>query len=197
MNRNKLRTKPISYSARCLSGVAVAFLLAGGAVSYAVNPPSDKGDAVVTGGDLSFMNAVAPGGVAEVELGQLAEKKAESSQVKAFGERMVTDHSEAGKKLGTLAEQKQVKLPAGVMPEQKQTMAKLSKLSGAEFDRAYVAAMVTAHEKDVAAFKAVAKNGTDADVKAFAAATLPTLEEHLQMINALADKMGVKPEEKR
>ncbi len=187
----------MTYSVRYLLIVVIAFLLAGGATSYAVNPPSDKGDAVVTGGDLSFMNAAAPGGMAEVELGRLAEKKAESSEVKAFGERMVTDHSKAGKKLEALAVQKHVKLPAKLMPEQKQTMAKLSKLSGSEFDRAYVAAMVTAHEKDVAAFKAVAKNGTDADVKAFAAGTLPTLEKHLQMINALADKMGVKPEEKK
>ncbi len=197
MNRNILRKKQMTPGRHYLLGVAGAFLMAGAAVSYAVNPPSDKGDAVVTGGDLVFMNAAAPGGMAEVELGQLAAKKAESSEVKAFAEKMVTDHSQAGKKLEALAAQKHVELSTKLMPEQKQTMAKLSQLSGSQFDRAYVAAMVTAHEKDVTAFQAEAKGGTDADTKAFAAGALPTLEMHLQMINVLADKMGLKPEEKK
>ncbi len=74
-------------------------------------------------------------------------------------------------------------------------MEKLTKLSGDEFDRAYVNAMIMAHENDVAAFQNVAQNGTDADVKAFAAGTLPTLEKHLQMTKAFANKMGLKTQE--
>ena len=155
-------------------------------------PPSDKGDQVVTGGDLAFMNAAAPGGMAEVEMGRLAAKQAESNEVKQFAARMIADHTKAGDELKQLAQQKKVMLPPEVSPAHKETMAKLSKLNGAEFDRAYVMAMVADHEKDVTAFAATAKGAVDADLKAYAAKTLPTLEVHLQMIRDIAAKMGDK-----
>jgi len=156
-------------------------------------PPSDKGDAVVTGGDLAFMNDAAPGGMAEVELGKLAAQKAHNAEVKSFAQKMVEDHSKAGEELKQLAAQKKVTLPTDVLPTHKEIMTKLSNLSGAEFDKEYVKAMVGAHEKDVAAFENVSKTAADADVKAFAAKTLPTLKMHLEMIKGMADKMGVKP----
>ncbi len=154
-------------------------------------PPSDKGDQVVTGGDLAFMNDAAPGGMAEVELGRLAMKQAASKDVKAFAERMIADHSKAGEELKALAQQKKVTLPPDIMPTHKEAMAKLSKLSGAEFDQEYVRAMIMDHEKDVTAFEATAKGAVDSDVKAFAEKTLPTLKMHLQMIRDIAAKMGV------
>jgi len=155
-------------------------------------PASDKGDAVVTGGDLAFMNDAAPGGMAEVELGKLAASKAQNDEVKAFAQKMVEDHSKAGEELKQLAVQKKVTLPPDVMPTHKELMDKLSKLKGADFDNEYVMAMVAAHEKDVAAFENVSKTASDADVKAFATKTLPTLKMHLEMIKGMADKMGVK-----
>lgn len=167
---------------------AIASLLATGS---AAQPPSDKGDRVVTGGDLAFMNDAAPGGLAEVELGRLAVKRATSAQVKSFAEQMIKDHSKAGEKLQELARQKKVKLSTGILPQAKQTQEKLSQLNGENFDREYVKAMVEVHEKDVAAFNAVAKNATDADVKAFAAETVPTLKHHLQMIRAIAREMNL------
>lgn len=154
---------------------------------------SDKGDAVVTGGDLDFMNNAAPGGMAEVELGKLAAAKAQNAEVKAFAQKMIEDHSRANDELKQLAAQKKVMLPPDVMPLHKQAMEKLSKLSGTDFDKEYVKEMVTAHEKDVKAFETAANTGTDADVKAFAAKTLPTLKMHLEMIKAMVDKIGVKP----
>ncbi len=160
--------------------------------SEPAKPASDKGDAVVTGGDLSFMNDAAPGGMAEVELGKMAASKAQNAEVKAFGQKMVDDHSKANDELKQIAAQKKVMLPPDVLPAHKQLMEKLSKLSGADFDKEYVAAMVEAHEKDVAAFENVSKTAADADVKAFATKTLPTLKMHLEMIKAMADKMGVK-----
>ncbi len=154
--------------------------------------PSDKGDQVVTGGDLAFMNDAAPGGMAEVEMGQMAAKQAQSIEVKRFGERMVIDHSKAGDELKQLASTKKVTLPAMVNPKHKEMMEKLSKLKGADFDHEYVTAMIADHEKDVAAFENAVKAGTDADVKAFAAKTLQTLKAHLQMIRDIASKMGHK-----
>ncbi len=155
-------------------------------------PPSDKGDQVVTGGDLAFMNDAAMGGMAEVELGRLAINQAASKEVKAFAQHMIDDHSKAGEELKQLAQGKKVMLPPDVSPTHKEVMGKLSPLKGAEFDRAYVKAMVEDHVKDVTAFEAVSKNATDADVKTFAAKTLPTLQQHLQMIRGIAAKMDVK-----
>jgi len=154
--------------------------------------PSDKGDTVVTGGDLAFLNDTAPGGMVEVELGRLAVKQASSKEVKQFAERMIADHSKAGEELKQLAQQKKVMLSPELLPAHKETMAKLSKLNGAEFDREYVKAMVADHEKDVTAFESVAKGAVDADVKAYAMKTLPTLKEHLQMIRGIESKMDKK-----
>lgn len=155
-------------------------------------PPSDQGDAVVTGGDLAFVKEAAAGSMAEVELGKLAVKQAASADVKQFGEKMIEDHSKALEEIKQLASQKKVPPPPDVMPKQKETMEKLAKLNGADFDREYVRAMVEAHEKDVTAFEAVSKTATDADVKAFAAKTLPTLKTHLEIIKKIAEKMDVK-----
>ena len=160
--------------------------------SEPAKPASDKGDSVVTGGDLAFMNDAAPGNMAEVELGKMAASKAQNPEVKAFGQKMVEDHTKANDELKQIAAQKKVMLPPDVLPAHKQLMEKLSKLSGADFDKEYVAAMVEAHEKDVAAFENVSKTAADADVKAFATKTLPTLKMHLEMIKAMAGKMGVK-----
>lgn len=153
-------------------------------------PPSDKGDKVVTGGDLSFMNEAAPGGNAEVELGRMAENQGMSKEVKAFGRKMVEDHSKANQELMQLAQQKNVMLSPDLMPKHKEAMEKLARLKGAEFDKEYVKAMVEDHIKDVTAFEATANNGVDADVKDFAAKTLPTLRMHLQMIKDIQSKMG-------
>jgi len=175
-------------AALLLAWVALAF----SSISIsAVEPPSDKGDRVVTGGDLAFMNDAGPGSTAEVELGRLASERAASPEVKQFAQQMIADHSKAVENLKQLAQQKSVTLPPGILPQAKQTKEKLSKLSGENFDREYVKAMVEVHEKDVAAFDAVAKNATDADVKAFAAATTPTLKHHLEMIRAIAKSMSL------
>jgi putative membrane protein len=76
-----------------------------------------------------------------------------------------------------------------VSAEQKETMTKLSKLSGADFDKAYVDAMVDDHEHDVKDFQEQANEGKDADLKAFAAKTLPVIQHHLQMIKEIKAKM--------
>ncbi len=136
------------------------------------------------------MNEAAPGGKAEVELGRMAATQGMSKEVKAFGQKMVEDHSKANQELMQLAEQKKVMLPPDVMPKHKEVMEKLAKLKGADFDKEYVKAMVEDHIKDVTAFEATANNGVDADVKAFAAKTLPTLRMHLQMIKDIQGKMG-------
>ena len=135
----------------------------------------------VSSGDRKFMEKAAQGGMAEVELGKLATQKASASEVKQFGQRMVDDHSKANDQLKQLATSKGVNLPTDLDHATKREMDKLSKLSGADFDREYMKHMVSDHKKDVSDFKSEARKAKDADVKQFAASTEPTLEQHLQL----------------
>jgi putative membrane protein len=131
--------------------------------------------------DESFVKNEASGGMAEVELGKLAAEKATNPDVKAFAERMVSDHGKANGELTQLATSKNITLPTAPDAKEKATHDRLAKLSGPAFDRAYMNMMLADHKKAVAAFKRESANGKDPDVKAFAAKTLPTLQEHLTM----------------
>ena len=136
---------------------------------------------MLSSGDKKFIEKAAEGGMAEVELGKLASQKAQSPEVKQFGERMVKDHSAANDKLKQIASQKGVTPPSSMDSSTKREYDKLSKLSGAQFDREYMTHMVSDHEKDIKEFKSEEKSAKDADVKSFAQNTLPTLEEHLKL----------------
>ena len=138
--------------------------------------------------DKVFMRKAAQGGKAEIELGQLAQEKASSADVKQFGQRMVTDHTQTAEQLKQVAEQKGVELPETLSAKDRATKARLEKLSGSAFDRAYMKDMVTDHTEDVREFKTEARNGKDPDVKNFASQTAPTLEEHLKQAKSIAPK---------
>jgi len=143
----------------------------------------------LAGADHTFVTKAAEGGLAEVQLGNLAKDKATNPDVKTFGQQMVDDHSKANDELKTLASSKGITLPAEPDAKQKAEHDRLSKLSGAEFDREYMRLMVSDHRTDVAEFRRESEHGTDADLKAFAAKTLPTLEHHLQMAESTEAKV--------
>jgi putative membrane protein len=126
----------------------------------------------------------------EVEAGKLAADKGTDPDVKAFGQKMVDDHSKANDKLKQLAADKGVKLPTELGMMDKHSMEKLQKATGADFDRLYVSEMVKDHKKDVSDFEHESKAAKDSDVKAFASDTLPTLQQHLSMVEATATKIG-------
>ena len=131
--------------------------------------------------DQTFLRKAAQGGTAEVELGKVARQNGGSDQVKQFGQRMVADHTAANDTLKQLAARKGVSVPAQPDPADQREKARLQKLKGAQFDRAYIDYMVRDHQKDVSEFRKEANSAKDPDVKAFAQQTLPTLEEHLKM----------------
>ena len=131
--------------------------------------------------DHHFAMEAAEGGMAEVELGQLAADKASNGKVKEFGQRMVNDHGKAGDELKSIASSKNITLPAEINTKHKATKDRLSKLSGAAFDRAYMAEMVKDHQMDSAAFHKEASTGKDAEIKAFASKTSAMVDEHLKM----------------
>lgn len=143
------------------------------------NPPSSKID------DRKFMRDAALGGMTEVELGKLAVQKASSDGVKQFGQKMIDDHTKANDQLKELATRGSVQLPDSLDSKHQSRIDKLSKLSGEQFDKAYVKDQLKDHEADVKEFNEEAQNGSEPHVKAFAASTLPTLQQHLEMVKEL------------
>lgn len=142
--------------------------------------------------DASFYKNAAEGGIAEVDAGRLAQDKGNSQQVKDFGAMMVKDHTVANEKLQALASSKNITLPTSPGMHQMATKAKLDVLSGDTFDKSYVKGQIGAHRQTIALFRKEISSGQDADAKAFATATLPTVRAHLKAINAIAADMGIK-----
>lgn len=148
--------------------------------------PRGASDAKLARADRKFIEDAAKGEMAEVQFGQLAAQKAQSADVKQFGQRMADDHAKANDQLKQLATSKGVELPTDIDPSAKREHDRLSKLSGAAFDREYMNRMVSEHKKEVKGFGNESKSGKDADVKQFAASTLPTFEQHLQLAQQTA-----------
>jgi putative membrane protein len=140
--------------------------------------------------DHKFVMEAAMGGLMEVELGRVAAQRGTSEAVKQFGQRMVDDHSKANEELMSLASSKGMTLPTTLDEKHQKDVTKLSGMSGAEFDRAYAKEMLSDHTKDVREFERQSTRGGDPDIRAFAAKTLPTLQEHLQMARALPGNEG-------
>ena len=145
--------------------------------------------AKVARSDSKFMETAAVDGMAEVQMGQLAQQKAASDQVKQFAQRMVDDHGRANAKLKQIASAKGVNLPTKPDSKHERGIDKLGKLSGAEFDREYMELMADEHRKDVADFEKQAKSAKDADLRQFVQETTPTLKEHLKMAQSLHSSM--------
>ena len=141
--------------------------------------------------DAAFYKQAAEGGLAEVQLGDLARQKSGNDSVKEFGAMMVKDHSAANDKLKALAASKNIALPTGPGAAATAEKAKLAALGGTAFDNSFIKGMLKDHQDAVAAFNKEASLGQDPDAVAFAKATLPTLKEHLNKIQSLAASAGV------
>lgn len=156
-----------------------------------ISKSSDKSEGKsgqLSSADKQFVVKAAEGGQAEVQLGELAQQKSQDPKVKEFAQRMVNDHSKANDQLKSLASNKGITLPSEPDAKEKAEKNRLSKLSGEQFDRAYMDHMVKDHVKDVSEFRKEAQSAKDSDVKQFASSTLPTLEEHLKQAKSIAPK---------
>lgn len=168
-----------------LGAVCGAALL--GPTSAAVAQVAATGASALDSADRRFVEEAARGGLAEVDLGRLAQQRGSHAQVKAFGQRMAQDHGKANDDLKQVATAKNLPLPATSGAAHQHHAEQLGKLSGTEFDRAYMKHMLDDHQKDVAEFEKAAKSARDADVKGFAARTLPTLQTHLLLAQTTWD----------
>lgn len=155
------------------------------------NANANKGSGGMSS-DMKFAMEAAVGGMEEVELGRIAAQKGATDEVRQFGQKMVDDHSKANQDLMQVASSKGWTLPASLDAKHQADVGKMSSLSGEAFDRAYVKMMVSDHKKDVGEFQKESTRGADADIKSFATRTLPTLQEHLQMIQRIDAKMKLR-----
>ena len=140
----------------------------------------------VSTADHTFATKAAVGGRAEVTLGQLAAQKAASPQVRAFGQKMVTDHTQANQELQAIAKQQNLTLPTNQDSASTAMEQRLQSSSGSAFDTAYTHDMVQDHQQDVAEFQQEAASGQDPALKAFAQKYLPVLQQHLQMAQQIS-----------
>lgn len=152
------------------------------------NDPNENWPGSLSKADYKFVTKVARGGMLEVQAGQLAVEKARNPAVREFGEQMVAHHSKLNEELKQLATTKDAALPAGLEEKQKK-LEKLQSLSGAEFDQAYAKLMVSDRQEDLREFQDYAKDAHDADLKAFAAKTVPVLEQHLAQAKRVASEV--------
>ena len=137
--------------------------------------------------DYEYAVKAANGGLMEVELGKLAQQKAITPQVLAFGKMMVTDHSKANTELKGLAAAKFITLPAILSNDLQKDYDDMEKLGKAEFEKAYTDYMVKDHKEDIEEFQKEAKDGKDTVLKAFAAKHVPILQHHLEMAQQASD----------
>jgi putative membrane protein len=180
-NASPMTSRSVAFQWTKVSIFALAMaLMLGLALAAAQQPGSLSAE------DRKFVVEVAQGTLAEVELGKVAVLRGSSDKVKQFGQRMVADHGKAGDDLTQLARQKGVTLSKELDNKHQQLRDRLAKLSGADFDRAYMNEMVKDHRKDVAVFKKHMQTSKDLELKVWAGTMLPTLEEHLRLAENLA-----------
>ncbi len=136
-------------------------------------------------GQNTFLNEAARAGLTEVQMANLAIKKSADPAVKAFAQRLITDHTMSNQELTSLASKKEVTLPTEITNRGKADIDKLNKLSGAAFDAEFVRLMVQDHEIVIALYRRASAMNTDVDIKEFAAKTIPNLEAHLQTARSM------------
>jgi predicted outer membrane protein len=133
----------------------------------------------------NFWTEAAQSSLAEVALSNAALQRAQSAEVRQFAQQMVTDHTAVNQELTQLVSTKGVTIPTAPTDKQQRSLDKLNGRSGADFDREYMKTMVSDHEKAVKLFQRESERGTDAEAKAFAAKTLPSLQSHLTMARTM------------
>jgi putative membrane protein len=170
----------------------VAMLFAAALASPALAADEKKADAKATKSvaEDGWVKQAAQGGIAEVELGKLAQQKAQNDAVKQFGQHMVQDHTKSNDELMKVAAQEGITPPSQPAPKHMAKKKELTEASGAEFDKKYMEAQIKDHKEMIALFEQGAKNN-DGPLKEYATKTLPNLKKHLKMAQDVQAKAGM------
>jgi putative membrane protein len=190
----KIRLLTVALSTACLLALLAGLSITQGQTTGGNSNSGQSGNTNRAGmaagqtsnnADMKFAMTAAQDSMTEVELGRLAVQKGMSDAVKQFGQRMIDDHTNANQQLMQLASTKGMTLPTALDAKHAAMVQKFQAMNGAAFDRAYAKQMVQDHKKAVDLFQKQADRGMDTDLKAFASQTLPVLQGHLSMAQAL------------
>lgn len=132
-----------------------------------------------------FIKEAVQGNLAEVRMGELAQKNGSSEAVKSFGRMLVEDHGKAANESTAIAKKMSLEVPKEPNTEQKAMADKMAKMQGADFDKHFAAHMVMDHEKEIKKYQDVAKAHASTDVGMYAASSVPVLQKHLKAAQAL------------
>ena len=145
----------------------------------------------------NFLTDAIRSNVAEAKLGQLAAERAQSLQVRQYGEMLRKDHTQSLQKASSLASQVDTPAASELSDRQKSQFESLQKLSGQEFDTTFLSQMVRDHQENIAKFSTQAQSGSDPEVMAFAKETLPTLQAHLQHAQSIQSDLAAEAHKAR
>jgi putative membrane protein len=132
-----------------------------------------------------FLKKVTNSGMAEVQLAKLAQQKATIEAVKNFAAMLERDHTAVNQQVKSLADQRNVALPATISDDKQKMYNDIDKMKGKAFDKDYISMMIKAHGDGISLFEDTRSNASDIDVKNFADKTLPTLKMHLDSAKAI------------
>lgn len=213
MNLKRLTYKFCMTSATALLGGVVALSQQppsgqqpGGMPSpQSQQPPTPTGPGAYPGtaptgqdfGEKMFVTKALEGDNTEVQLGQLAQQKSQSNDVKQLAQKLVSDHTQMNEKwLKPIAQQLGVSEPKSPSKKDKKLVAKLEGLSGQDFDTQYLTMMLKDHQQDLKDFNDEAKIAQDPNLKQVATQGASVISQHLQMIEQIAKNHNVSADEK-
>ena len=168
----------------CRSAVLAMFLVA------AVGVVARAQTADLSSADKAFLKSAADANMMEAHVGKMAEEQASDNGVKSFGQTLVQDHTKSYDELTAVANKTGETIPKGIDVRRNRAVQELAREKGPAFDRQFVRHEVQDHQKTIAEFKREAEKGQNADVKAYAQKTIPTLEEHLQKAQELEKSLS-------
>ncbi|MGK5052311.1 DUF4142 domain-containing protein [Janthinobacterium sp. RB2P8] len=165
-----LKSVAIGAAVALLSGIAINSIAAAAPGAY----------------DKQFLSKAADAGSTEIAASKMAQSKSSNPEVKTFAGAMLTDHTTLAAELKQLASSKQIEISDQPGAKHRAQIDKLGRLEGQQFDKEYAASIgVAAHKEAVKLFADACQKASDPDIKAFAKKTLPALQHHLDMANAL------------
>jgi putative membrane protein len=176
-----------------VSTVATALLVSAGSATLAADSQSAKDqERHMNVTSPEFVKKAGAAGLAEVAMGKLGSSKATNPDVQAYARKMVTDHTKANNELKAAASAKSLEVPSEPDMMHKGMMKKFDgQKADADFDHDFMQQMVRDHQKVIELFESAASDqNVDADLRALAKKTLPTLREHLKSAEALESKLG-------
>jgi putative membrane protein len=197
MNRKRSLLLILCLAAAISPGVLVAQIDPGSPnqqpspIRPAPDSTSIPGDSIQDMQDKAFLRKAAEGGMAEIQLGKLAAEKASAEDVKAFGKKMVDDHTQLNDNMAPIAQSKGVALPRKMSKADQAEYDKLSMLSGDAFDKEYIAYMVKDHHADLREFRNEATSTSDPDLKAVVDKATQVIHNHMVLADKLAHDKGI------